>query len=354
MPLLRALRQRASTSSPANRRSFPRGIGVGSAASCRTGACSAVICRRHPVRAAGPAHGRERAHRGSRLRGPPVIIATISFCWIAAGPISSASCRSIAGACFSRPGTPTCRRRACAASSATGAGWPSLRRCRSACRRPGRAAARAAGQKSTDVFFTGRIDDSSSIRARGLAELQALRQRGLLWTSPIRPCAGRVLSALRRRLAGLVARGPRLGLLPALRSARVLVGAGHQSPDHRALPAVVSDRHALYYDPEPGGLTRTVVAALGVTSHGWRAWRRPRAPISSPITPARRWRVMSSRRRLASTTPGATWAAGQPNWRRLRRSSCVSWQILRSVRAATAADHRTIAAPFPGYRTPQW
>jgi hypothetical protein len=118
-------------------------------------------------------------------------------------------------------------------------------------------------EKTTDVFFAGKVERSSSIRPRGLAELLALRDRGLMVDISEHPLPP---EEFYRRCA----------------SARIVwspEGYGWDCFRHyeaaacRAVPMIncptieryeplTAGVHALFYDVEPGGLTKAVLAAL--------------------------------------------------------------------------------------------
>jgi Glycosyl transferases group 1 len=118
-------------------------------------------------------------------------------------------------------------------------------------------------EKSADVFFSGRIADSSSIRSRGFAELQALRHNGVavdIADGPLPPD-----EYYRRCARAWLVWSPegfgwdcfRHYEAPACWSVPVI-----NHPTIERYRPLISNEHALYYDPEPGGLTRAVVSAL--------------------------------------------------------------------------------------------
>ena len=117
--------------------------------------------------------------------------------------------------------------------------------------------------KFVDVFFSGRIADSSSIRTRGLAELRALHGNGVKIDIPDAPLP-REEYYRRCARAWLVWSPEGLGWdcfrhyeAPACWSVPVI----NQPTIERYRP-LVGGQHAIYYDPEPGGLTRAVISAL--------------------------------------------------------------------------------------------
>jgi len=118
--------------------------------------------------------------------------------------------------------------------------------------------------KTADVFFAGRVAGSSWIRPRGLSELTALATtEGLRLDIPEAPlpraefyarCAGAWLvwspeglgwDCFRHYEAAAAGSVPMINQ-PTIERHRPLIGG----------------EHALYYDPEPGGLTRALRSAL--------------------------------------------------------------------------------------------
>lgn len=120
-----------------------------------------------------------------------------------------------------------------------------------------------AREKRTDVFFSGRIAESSTLRAQGLAELQALADKGVVVDIPEAPLAPAAFYE-RCAEAWLVWSPEGFGWdcfrhyeAPACGSVPLI----NQPTIERHAP-LFAGVHALYYDPEPGGLTRAVEAAL--------------------------------------------------------------------------------------------
>jgi hypothetical protein len=117
--------------------------------------------------------------------------------------------------------------------------------------------------KQVDVFFSGRVEGSSTLRARGLAELRALAEQGVTVDIPDRPlppaefyerCAAAWLVWSPEGLGWDCFRhyeAPACGSVPLI----------NQPSIDRHQPLLAGE-HALYYDPEPGGLTRAIDTAL--------------------------------------------------------------------------------------------
>jgi len=118
-------------------------------------------------------------------------------------------------------------------------------------------------EKPVDVFFSGRIDGSSSIRSRGLAELHALHGNGVQVDIADRPLPS---DEYYRRCARawLVWSPEGLGWdcfrhyeAPACWSVPVM-----NQPTIERYSPLIAGAHAIYYDVEPGGLTRAIISAL--------------------------------------------------------------------------------------------
>src|SRR6185437_8312425 len=118
-------------------------------------------------------------------------------------------------------------------------------------------------EKRADVFFSGRVEGSSTLRARGLAELKALAGQGVTLDIPDAPLPQPEFYA-RCAAAHLVWSPEGLGWdcfrhyeAPACGSVPLI----NTPPLDRHAP-LIGGEQALYYDVEPGGLTRAVAAAL--------------------------------------------------------------------------------------------
>jgi hypothetical protein len=121
----------------------------------------------------------------------------------------------------------------------------------------------AAAEKTADVFFAGRIEGSSTVRRQGMRELLALREQGVTLDVP----QGKLpLDEFYRRAAAARLvwspegfgwdcfrhyEAPMCGSVPLINNPTI---ERHQP--------LIGGKHAVYYDIEPGGLTRAVLAAL--------------------------------------------------------------------------------------------
>jgi hypothetical protein len=118
-------------------------------------------------------------------------------------------------------------------------------------------------EKTSDVFFAGDAEFSSTVRSTGIRELMALRDRGIVVDIP----QGRLpMDEFYRRAARawLVWSPEGLGWdcfrhyeAPACGSVPVI-----NTPSIERHRPLIAGEHAFYYDPVPGELTRTIVAAL--------------------------------------------------------------------------------------------
>jgi Glycosyl transferases group 1 len=144
-----------------------------------------------------------------------------------------------------------------------------------------------AEDKITDVFFCGRIDDSSSIRSRGLAELRALHGNGAQIDIPDRPLPAKEYYQRCAR-AWLVWSPEGFGWdcfrhyeAPACWSVPVI-----NSPTIERYCPLIGGKHAIYYDPEPGGLTRAIISALHDKPRLTQIAQAARAHVVAHHTPA--------------------------------------------------------------------
>ena len=124
------------------------------------------------------------------------------------------------------------------------------------------------GEKTIDVFFAGRIRDSSTVRERGFAELLALRRRG--YAIDVSDAALPLEEYLARcRRAYLVWSPEGFGWQCFRTYEAAICGAAplcSRSGIERYRP-LIEGVHAVYYDVEPGELTRAVAAALADREH---------------------------------------------------------------------------------------
>ena len=118
-------------------------------------------------------------------------------------------------------------------------------------------------EKRVDVFFSGRVADSSTLRAQGVAELRALAANGVAVDIPEAPLSPAAFYE-RCAQAHLVWSPEGFGW-DCFRHYEALACGSvpliNQPTIERYAP-LIAGVHALYYDPEPGGLTRAVEAAL--------------------------------------------------------------------------------------------
>jgi hypothetical protein len=141
--------------------------------------------------------------------------------------------------------------------------------------------------KTADVFFLARVADSSTARTRGLAELKALAEQGVIVDIP----DGNLPRAQfyeRCAAAHLVWSPEGLGWDCFRHYEALACGAVpmiNQPQIDRHAPLLAGE-HALYYDPEPGGLTRAVLAALRDKPALARIAEAGRAYVSDHHTPA--------------------------------------------------------------------
>lgn len=119
-------------------------------------------------------------------------------------------------------------------------------------------------RKTTDVFFAGRVDMSSTVRVRGLAELIALRAKGYsidILESPI-PHDEFLLRCARAWITW----SPEGYGYETFRTYEASVCgsvAVMNRPSTERYKPLRDGEHCFYYDVEPGELTRTLQCALG-------------------------------------------------------------------------------------------
>ncbi len=120
------------------------------------------------------------------------------------------------------------------------------------------------GEKTIDVFFAGRIHDSSTVRHRGFDELVALRDEG--YAIDVSDTALPFEAYLARcARAHLVWSPEGFGWQTFRIYEAAICGAAPlvSRPSIERYRPLTDGIHAVYYDVEPGELARTVRAALG-------------------------------------------------------------------------------------------
>jgi hypothetical protein len=143
------------------------------------------------------------------------------------------------------------------------------------------------GEKTVDVFFAGDVETSSTVRRSGMAELLALRERGLRIDIP----ATRLPpdEFYRRCAQAWIVWSPEGLGWDCFRHYEALacnaVPLINQPTIERYQP-LVHGVHALFYAPEPGGLTRTIMAALADKERLQAIARDGRAHALAHHTPA--------------------------------------------------------------------
>jgi hypothetical protein len=145
----------------------------------------------------------------------------------------------------------------------------------------------APAPKTGDVFYSGLVEGSSTVRTRGLAELKALAAQGVVVDIPDQRLPPAEFYA-RCAAAWLVWSPEGLGWdcfrhyeAPACGSVPLI---NHPPVDRHA--PLLGGQHALYYDVEPGGLTRAVTAALADQPALARMAEAGRTQVLANHTPA--------------------------------------------------------------------
>lgn len=141
-------------------------------------------------------------------------------------------------------------------------------------------------EKTADVFFAGRVKDSSTVRENGLDELLALRAEGVVVDIPDAPLP---LDAYLARLARarLVWTPEGYGWQCFRLYESALCGSvplANRPSIERHAP-LLDGEHALYYDVEPGGLARAVRTALADRPRLARIAEAGRARVLGHHTP---------------------------------------------------------------------
>ena len=158
----------------------------------------------------------------------------------------------------------------------------------------------AAQEKTADVFFAGDTESSSSVRAAGMRELTALRERGITVDIP----------QSRLPLPEFYQRAARAWLVWSPEGLGWDCFRHYEAPACGAVPVInqptierhqplAAGEHAFYYDPAPGELTRTIVAALADKDRLRAMARAGQSHVMAHHTPER-WRAMWSKSTLDS------------------------------------------------------
>ncbi len=156
-------------------------------------------------------------------------------------------------------------------------------------------------EKRADVFFAGRVQGSSSVRPRGLAELRELAGQGVAVDIPEAPLPQ--AEFYRRCAAARIVWSPEgfgwdcFRHYEALACGSVPLINLPTIERHRPL---IAGEHALYHAPEPGGLTRALCEALTDKPALTRIAKAGQAHVMAHHTPtALATYVVESARRLA-------------------------------------------------------
>jgi hypothetical protein len=125
------------------------------------------------------------------------------------------------------------------------------------------AAPPANSEKTIDVFFAGRIRDSSTVRERGFAELLALREDGhAIDVSDAALPLDEYLGRCARAHLVWSPEGYGWQCFRTYEAAMCGTAPLCSRPGIDCYAPRIEGVHAVYYDVEPGGLTRAVKAAL--------------------------------------------------------------------------------------------
>lgn len=156
-----------------------------------------------------------------------------------------------------------------------------------------------AADKTADVFFAGRVHASSTLRERGMGELMALRKKGYRIDIPEGPLSQEEYLERCRR-AWLVWSPAGYGWQCFRLYEAALCGsvplANH--PTIEQYHELIDGEQALYYRPEPGGLTHAVRSALANQERLAAMAGAARAHVLTYHTPA------AIGRHIAETTLG--------------------------------------------------
>jgi hypothetical protein len=118
-------------------------------------------------------------------------------------------------------------------------------------------------EKRADIFFAGRVEGSSSLRGQGLAELAVLRAQGVTVDIPDGPLPRDAF--YQRCAAAWLVWSPEGYGWDCFRHYEALACGSVPMinvPSIERYAPLAAGEHALYYEVEPGGLTRAILRAL--------------------------------------------------------------------------------------------
>src|SRR6266545_2908031 len=141
-------------------------------------------------------------------------------------------------------------------------------------------------EKTIDVFFSGNVTENAWVRRTGVADLEQLAARGIKVDFPAERLP---LAEFHRRLArGWLAWSPAGFSWECFRTseaAQCLAVPVLNYPTVELHRPLINGEHVLYYNPEPGGLTRAVEAALADKERLKRMALAARAHVLAHHTP---------------------------------------------------------------------
>ena len=140
--------------------------------------------------------------------------------------------------------------------------------------------------KTADVFFLATVAGSSTVRERGLAELRTLADQGVRLDIPDAPLPREEF--YRRCAAAHIVWSPEGLGWDCFRHYEALACGSVPLINHPTIDRhqpLIAGEHALYYDPEPGGLSRAVLAALADRPALARIAEAGRAHVMAHHTP---------------------------------------------------------------------
>jgi len=145
----------------------------------------------------------------------------------------------------------------------------------------------AAEQKTADVFFAGRVAGSSTVRERGLAELLALRDKGVRVDVPDKPLP--LDEYLARIARAWLTWSPEGFGYDCFRTYEAAICGSvpilNRQTVERYQP-LRDGEHCFYYDAEPGNLSAVIARALQDRSHLGQTAAAARAFVLAEHTPA--------------------------------------------------------------------